>query len=130
MIGPKETRPTKAEERKAYADCTERDGGKCVRCGWYGNVQRDHRKNRSQQGWTTVANLQLLCAPCHLWKGANVTAAVLEGFAVPGFARPELWPAWRILVGWVTYFDEPDADGNWWAEITTATADMLMGQVT
>lgn len=130
MIGPKRERPSKAQERQAYADVTERDRGACARCGRVGDVERDHRQNRD--GFNTVpSNLQLLggafgCG-CHKWKTEHPAAAVLEGFAVPGWARPEWWPAWRADVrSWVLYFDVPDSQGRWWTEITQATADQLM----
>lgn len=134
-IRPKTPKPTKAQEKAAYEAVTVRDGGKCVRCGWYGTVHRDHRQNR-QQGNTVVSNLQLLCGPhleggrmvegCHAWAHANPTAAILEGFAVPRWARPEFWPAWRNdAQSWVIYFDAPDSRGRWWDEITESTADML-----
>lgn len=124
MIGPKIPKPTPREEREAYAAATTRDQDRCVRCGEYG-IQRDHRKNRSQGGLTVVSNLQGLCQPCHTWKTTNPAAAVLEGFAVPGWAHPETWPGYRIGVGWVIYFDAP-VDGAWWREITETTADLLM----
>ena len=131
MIGPKQAKPTKAQERAAYDATTARDEGKCVRCGWCGNTQRDHRQNRD--GFNTVpSNLQLLCGPhgdepgCHLWKTRNPAAAIEEGFACPRWARPEWWPAWRLGVGWVLYFDAPDPEGRWWTEITDATATLLM----
>lgn len=125
MIGPKEPKPSPADEKHAYAKATERGGGSCARCGKYG-VQRDHRKNRSQGGLTVLSNLQLLCPTCHQWKTENPTAAVLEGFAVPGWARPETWPAWHIGIGWVLYLDEPE-DGHLIRPITAVTADLLMG---
>lgn len=133
MIVPKVPRPSKTDERHAYEAVTIRDAGKCVRCGWYGAAQRDHRKNRSQGGLTTVSDLQLLCGPhgntpgCHTWKTENPAAAILEGFAVPSWAHPEFWPAWRDDVqSWVIYLDRPDSQGRWWSEITQTTADMLM----
>lgn len=137
MIGPKTPKPSKADEKRAYAAVTERDQGRCVRCGHAGNTERDHRQNR-MPGNTVVSNLQLLCGPhldvdgrmvggCHSWKTLNPSAAVLEGFAVPRWARPEWWPAWREDVrSWVLYFDAPDSHGRWWTEITQATADLLM----
>ena len=124
-FGQKPVRPAKADERRAYADATTRDNSRCVKCDAFG-IERDHRKNRSQGGWTTVANLQGLCPPCHVWKTQNPTAALLEGFAVPSWARPELWPGWREGVGWVVYFDAPDVDGSWWRPVTESTADLLM----
>lgn len=129
MIGPKSPRPSKAEQekldRQAYTDVTARDPW-CVRCG-RPRVERDHRQNRSQGGKTVPSNLQGLCPICHRWKTENPAAAVLEGFAVPGWGRPEWWPAWRADVrSWVLYFDVPDSQGRWWTEITQATADLLM----
>lgn len=128
MIGPKVPKLTVAQEREAYAAVTKRDKGVCVRCGATGPTERDHRQNRDPFN-TVPSNLQLLGGPfgcgCHKWKTENPAAAVLEGFAVPSWARPELWPAWRHDVGWVLYFDAP-ADGHWWEPISQATADLLM----
>lgn len=127
MIAPKTPKPTKAEERAAYEAVTARDAGKCVRCGWYGDTQRDHRQNRSQGGLTVVSDLQLLCVPCHEWKGQNPAAAVLEGFAVPGWSPPEWWPAWRFDAhSWVLYYDHPDSNGHWWSEVSESVASLLM----
>ena len=127
MIGPKTAKPTAAEETRAYAAATERDRGWCVRCGRAGAVERDHRQNRSQGGLTVPSNLQCLCPTCHAWKTHNPAAAVLEGFAVPGWGNPAEWPAYRAdVASWVLYFDAPDGFGNWWIEITQATADALM----
>lgn len=125
MIGPKRPRPTPREESEAYDVVTARDPW-CVRCGTAA-IERDHRQNRSQGGLTVPCNLQGLCPVCHAWKTQNPAAAVLEGFAVPGWGRPEWWPAWRADVrSWVLYFDTPDSFGRWWTEITESTADMLM----
>ena len=71
MIAPKTPKPTPAEERASYETVTIRDQGRCVRCGAYGTVERDHRQNRTAYN-TVVSNLQLLggafsCA-CHKWK--------------------------------------------------------------
>lgn len=133
MIGPKVAKPTAAEERQAYDTATERDSGRCVRCGCYGTMHRDHRQNRSQGGLTVVSNLQLLCGPhgndegCHKWATEHPESALVDGFAVPGFARPELWPAWRFDVrSWVIYYDRADSHGRWWSKITESTARMLM----
>ena len=126
-FGQKPVRPSKADERRAYADATERDDNRCVRCGAHG-IERDHRKNRSQSGWTTVANIQCLCPSCHRWKSANPAEAMALGFAVPSYARPELWPGWRLHEGWVVYFDQPDENGDWWRNITQFTADQLMNR--
>lgn len=124
-VGQRPVKLTPKQEKDAYAAATERDKGRCQRCGSRGVTHRDHRQNRDAYN-TTPANLQLLCPPCHDWKGANHVAAILGGFAVSRWSRPQVWPAWRIDVGWVQYFDTPDADGNWWQPISQATADLLM----
>ncbi|MEI3845348.1 MULTISPECIES: HNH endonuclease [unclassified Microbacterium] len=126
MIGPKAPKPSKGEERAAYSAATDRGGGRCARCSC-SPVQRDHRKNRSQGGLTTLANLQLLCVTCHQWKTENPADALVEGFAVPSYARPELWPAWHVGIGWLLYLDGPDENGRLVQPINESTAHMLMG---
>lgn len=129
MIAPKRVRLTARQEREAYAAVTARDTGVCQRCGRKGSVERDHRQNRDPYN-TVPSNLQCLGGPfscgCHQWKTEHPVAAALEGFSVPRWARPEIWPAWRYGVGWVIYFDTPDADGNWWRPITESTAELIM----
>lgn len=113
------------EEKAAYEAVTKRDYGSCVKCGRAGVVDRDHRQNRD--AWnTTVGNLQLLGAVfgcgCHKWKTENPADAVEQGFAVPRWADPLQWPAYRFDAGWVLYFDEADSDGCWWECITAEQA--------
>lgn len=132
MIGPKRPKLTARQEREAYAAATERDGGQCQRCGRYGPTDRDHRQGRTAFN-TTPANLQLLggafgCG-CHVWKTLNPAEALKRGFAVPRWADPLNWPAWRFGVGWVRYFDAPDSRGKWWIEISEAEARQLMDGV-
>lgn len=98
----------KAADRYAYELVTRRDV-QCVRCGSHDRLERDHRKNRSQGGQTTASNMQLLCASCHRWKTENPQDARTSGFAVPGWARPWEWPAYRqtALGGrWCLYGDD------------------------
>lgn len=48
----------------------QRDGGKCVQCGYEGiYIEYDHRIPRSKGGQNTLANIQLLCRMCNLKKG-------------------------------------------------------------
>lgn len=128
MIGPKRPKLTARQEREAYEIVTARDAGRCVRCGCLGPVERDHRQNRDPFN-TVPSNLQLLggafgCG-CHQWKTENPRDAIRDGFAVPRYARPELWPGYRVGVGWVTYHDQA-VDGEWWRPITDTVAELIM----
>lgn len=124
MIGPRPLKRTAAQEKTAYTTVTTRDQGCCVRCGLTVPVDRDHRQNRDAFN-TVPSNLQCLgnafgCG-CHQWKTEHPQLALLEGFSVPRWARPELWPGYRFGVGWVLYDDE----GGWRA-VSQAVADLLM----
>lgn len=132
MIGPKTYKPLPSEEAAAYRIATHRDNDMCQRCLRYcGPSARDHRKNRSQGGLTTVANLQILGEGCHRWKTENPKAALETGWAVPGYARPEDWPArrwiktaaWAYNECWVLYDNEGGIH-----QITEAEAMERMGR--
>lgn len=49
-----------------------RDGGRCARCGSDELIQFDHVIPVALGGSSTLANLQLLCAPCNREKGADL----------------------------------------------------------
>lgn len=49
-----------------------RDCGKCVKCGSKQNLEFDHIIPVSKGGATSVRNIQLLCKPCNLTKGAKI----------------------------------------------------------
>lgn len=49
-----------------------RDGGRCVQCGADVNLHFDHIIPVAKGGATTVENIQILCAPCNLSKGAKI----------------------------------------------------------
>ena len=49
-----------------------RDGGRCVQCGAEVNLHFDHIIPVAKGGATTIENLQILCAPCNLSKGARI----------------------------------------------------------
>lgn len=113
----KVAKQTEAEKRAAYRITTERDSELCVRCRRAPGTNRDHRKNRSQGGRTTPANLQLLCGSgttgCHGWVTEHPKEAIEEGWACPGYAEPADWPARRwmgthlgaLRLGWALYDD-------------------------
>jgi 5-methylcytosine-specific restriction endonuclease McrA len=50
----------------------ERDGGRCIECDSNFELQYDHIIPVAMGGATTVANLQLLCAPCNQAKGGTL----------------------------------------------------------
>jgi hypothetical protein len=49
----------------------ERDGFKCLHCGAQKNLSADHIVPESKGGPTTFENLQTLCRPCNIRKGAR-----------------------------------------------------------
>jgi hypothetical protein len=118
MIGPKLAMPTAREEREAYELVTLRDADTCQRCRRScGPIARDHRRNRSQGGWTVVGNLQCLGLECHTWKTEHPAEANDEGWGCPSWVHWREWPARRwvsdadggLVLAWVLYDDE----GSW-----------------
>jgi hypothetical protein len=127
-ITPKRVKLTPAEERRAYELAKARDNFTCVKCLRGGPVQMDHRQNR-QPGNTVVENLQALCMTCHKAKTEHPKDSLTEGWAVPSWADPAVWPARRwfrgelgtVTLGWVLY--SPD---GFWREITAEEAERRM----
>ncbi|HEV7345488.1 MAG TPA: HNH endonuclease [Devosia sp.] len=50
----------------------ERDAYRCQQCGDHHDLHIDHVFPESKGGATTAENLQVLCGPCNLRKGARV----------------------------------------------------------
>lgn len=104
MIQQKAPKQTRADEQRARKLVTLRDEGVCVRCRRVDpihGVNFDHRLNRSQGGAWSPENGQLLCGSgttgCHGWVTEHPAQAILDGWAVPGWADPASWPARRWL---------------------------------
>lgn len=131
-LGLKRSKLTPKQEREAYEAVTARDLGQCQRCGFRGPTDRDHRQNRDRFN-TVPSNLHLLGSSkavggcgCHQWATEHPAEAIRDGFAVPRWANPAEWPAYRIWDGWVLYYDEPNERGEWWRSISEAEARELM----
>lgn len=116
-MGPRLMKQTARDERTARTQVTERDGGLCVRCLRGDPTNFDHRKNRSQGGLWSASNGQLLCGSgttgCHGWVTVHPHQAIIDGWAVPGWADPAEYPAARwfptplntLRKGWVLLDD-------------------------
>lgn len=50
----------------------ERDAYRCKKCGGHVDLHADHIFPESRGGETTIENLQTLCGPCNVAKGARV----------------------------------------------------------
>lgn len=108
----------------------DRSGGVCEGCGESRATNIHHRKYRSRGGTHEVHNLVALCGSgntsgCH--GRAHSGEGKDLGWAVPSWAHPEFWPAYRYDVGWVIYHDQA-VEGQWWQPITEATASLLMSE--
>lgn len=56
-----------------------RDGFKCRRCGWRGNLHPHHVIHKSQRGSDTLDNLITLCSDCHrLYHDGKIEIIVVE----------------------------------------------------
>lgn len=68
-----ETKNTGALPEHVKATVFQRDGGRCMQCGYEGPyIEYDHKVPRSKGGPNTVENIQLLCRMCNLKKGSRV----------------------------------------------------------
>lgn len=76
-------------EAKCRAIVKERSGDICEICSRRAQ-QMHHRRNRSQSGKWTPANILHICVEDHVWIGANVAAAVRNGWSIQG-TQEEPW---------------------------------------
>lgn len=68
--GPRRAHIPQAVRRAVY----ERDGWACLHCGAMTNLSLDHVEPWSLGGSDDESNLQTLCLPCNVSKGARVAA--------------------------------------------------------
>lgn len=62
--------------RKRVRQVFERDRARCVACGTPDDLSVHHRTPRSEGGDNSLANLELLCWPCHRKEHNTLRAAV------------------------------------------------------
>ena len=83
----------------------ERDGWRCARCAYTGNLHVHHRFARSGGKNESAANRVVLCARCHRWAHSHPVQARDEGWIVRAEISPAdvpvrhwMWPAGPILL--------------------------------
>lgn len=116
MLRPSVTSLARQRLRRAgwatlRAEVWERDGMRCVLCGWtvsLATAEVHHRKLRSRGGRDDHPNCLTLCPRCHHDKvhGFPVWATVV-GLMVPAWADPSEWP---VLLG----FDRSGGKSKLW----------------
>ncbi len=108
-------------EHQARRRVYERSEAACEVCGNQPGQSVHHRKNRSQGGRWTPANLLHVCGDgtrgCHGWIGANPAESYRNGWLVRGTGEPSAIPALyrgRLSLlddhGHVTTVEEPNHD--------------------
>jgi hypothetical protein len=76
----------------------ERDKGVCQICGTSDNIQYDHKVPQERHGKTEVANLQLLCSTCNVYKRGACKRCTLTSCEGCPYAYPELFDGRFILM--------------------------------
>ena len=87
-----------------------RSGGSCEKCGMTDAIHMHHRKNRSQGGKWTPANVTHLCLQCHHHVTVNPNWAEIHGWNVRSHQDPAQIPVgvWYSILP--VYFDD---QGRW-----------------
>lgn len=101
-------------------DVWERDGMRCVLCGWMVSLEAaevHHRKLRSRGGQDDHPTCLTLCSRCHKDRvHAFPVWATVVGLMVPAWADPTDWP---VLLGFdrsgggALLWQVPAPDGTW-----------------
>ena len=104
MIGPRVSKTTPAESRRAYQQVKDRSFGLCEICGIKPATETHHRQYRSRGGRDTVSNLIHVCGwgnhtGCH---GRAHTSGQENGWSVPSGLDPAGIPVlyrgqWMLL---------------------------------
>jgi 5-methylcytosine-specific restriction endonuclease McrA len=74
-------------EKQCRAVVKERSQLRCEYCG-HSAFEMHHRKNRSQSGQWTPANILHLCRECHRWATEHPTLANVFGLSLKSYEEP------------------------------------------
>jgi 5-methylcytosine-specific restriction endonuclease McrA len=102
-------RPTSIPTRQRKA-CTERDAGRCPRCGAatiaLGEIH--HRRSRRVHDEHTHAlgNLARLCRTCHRDVTVNITQARADGWVVSSYEPDPSSVPVKTFAGWRYHLDD------------------------
>lgn len=86
--------------KKARAILYARSGYVCEMCARARATEAHHRKNRSQGGTWSPANLLHVCHSCHVHVTTHPAAAREQGWAVRRDQEPAEVPVWIARKGW------------------------------
>lgn len=89
-------RTATAAWKRIRRDALERDGHRCVKCGWdQGPFEVDHIQTTAEGGTDTLDNAQTLCTHCHQQKTAAEAARGRARRAARGRHPTEKHPGLR-----------------------------------
>lgn len=105
---------------KVRAEVMERADQVCEMCGQQRAAELHHRRNRSQSGKHTPANLGALCSPCHLHVTVHPAAAVRSGWSIQGTQfQPDEVPV-RRRGEWVYLLEDASVMPADWDDVDAA----------